>query len=299
MEGEKYMEQSKVYFTKEINPESLTKIYEKLEKQLTGKVAVKISTGEPGGHNFLNPNLIKNLVNKLDGTIVECNTAYAGRRNTSSEHWKAIKEHGFMDIAKVDIMDEDGDMAIPVKNGTHLKENYVGKNLEKYDSMLILSHFKGHQMGGFGGALKNMSIGVASSRGKTWIHTAGKTNDPAEIWRNTAKQDDFLESMAEADESVVTYMDENIVYINVMNNLSRDCDCNSNPEAPCMADIGITASIDPVAVDKASVDLVYNSEDKGKERLIARIEKMHGIKIVEHAEELGIGTTNYELIDID
>jgi len=293
------MEQSKVYFTKEINPESLTKIYEKLEKQLTGKVAVKISTGEPGGHNFLNPNLIKNLVNKLDGTIVECNTAYAGRRNTSSEHWKAIKEHGFMDIAKVDIMDEDGDMAIPVKNGTHLKENYVGKNLEKYDSMLILSHFKGHQMGGYGGALKNMSIGVASSSGKAWIHTAGKTRKVEELWGNVAEQDHFLESMAEADESVINYLNGNIVYINVINNISIDCDCNKNPEAPCMADIGITASIDPVACDKASLDLIYNSEDKGKARLITRIEKMHGIRTIEHAEELGIGKTNYKLINID
>lgn len=293
------MEESKVYFTKEITPESLVKIYEKLEKQLTGNIAIKISTGEPGGHNFLNPNLIKDLINKLNGTIVECNTAYAGRRNTTEEHWKAIKEHGFMDIAKVDIMDEKEDIPIPVKNGIHLKENYVGKNIENYDSMLILSHFKGHQMGGFGGALKNMSIGVASSRGKTWIHTAGKTNNPSEIWTNTAKQDDFLESMAEADESVVSYMKENIVYINVINNLSIDCDCNSNPEAPCMVDIGITASIDPVACDKASLDLIYNSEDPGKDRLIKRIESKHGIRTIEHAEKLGIGTQEYQLISID
>lgn len=293
------MEKSKVYFTSKITPESLVKIYEAVGKELTGNVAVKISTGEPGGHNFLNPNLIKDLVNKLDGTIVECNTAYAGRRNTTEEHWKTMKEHGFMDIAKTDIMDEDGDIAIPVKNGIHLKENYVGKNLQKYDSMLMLSHFKGHQMGGFGGALKNMSIGVASSSGKTWIHTAGKTRNPAEIWQNTAEQDYFLESMAEADESVVSYMKGSLVYINVMNNLSIDCDCNSHPEAPCMEDIGITASIDPVACDKASLDFVYNSEDKGKDRLIARIEKMHGIRTVEHAEELGIGTTSYELINID
>lgn len=293
------MEKSKVYFTKIISNESLIKIYEKVGKDLKGNVAVKISTGEPGGKNFLNPNLIKDLVNKLNGTIVECNTAYAGRRNTTEEHWKAIKEHGFLDIAPVDIMDEDGDMAIPVKNGIHLKENYVGKNLEKYDYMLMLSHFKGHQMGGFGGALKNMSIGVASSSGKTWIHTAGATKVPAELWDNIPNQDYFLESMAEADESVVDYMNGNIVYINVINNLSIDCDCNKNPEAPCMADIGITASIDPVAVDKASLDLVYNSEDQGKERLIARIEDRHGIRTVEHAEELGIGTTNYELIEID
>ena len=293
------MGKAKVYFTREITPESLVKIYEQVGKELKGNVAIKISTGEPGGHNFLNPNLIKKLVNKLNGTIVECNTAYAGRRNSTQEHWKAIKEHGFMEIANVDIMDEDGDIAIPVKNGIHLKENYVGKNLEKYDSMLILSHFKGHQMGGYGGALKNMSIGVASSNGKAWIHTAGATKNPSELWSNLPDQDHFLESMAEADESVINYMKGNLVYINILNNLSIDCDCNSNPEAPCMKDIGITASIDPVAVDKASLDLVYNSKDKGKERLIARIEEKHGIRTVEHAEELGIGTTNYELINID
>lgn len=293
------MEKAKVYFTKEITPESLIKIYNKLEKDLTGKVAIKISTGEPGGHNYLKPELIKDLVNLLNGTIVECNTAYAGRRNTSEEHWKAIKEHGFLDIAKVDIMDEEGEIAIPVTNGLHLKENYVGKNIENYDSMLVLSHFKGHQMGGFGGALKNMSIGIASSEGKAWIHTAGVTKDLKKLWSNVAEQDHFLESMAEADQSVINYMKENIVYINVLNNLSVDCDCNSNPQKPCMNDIGITASIDPVAVDKASLDLVYNSEDEGKKDLIKRIESMHGIRTVEHALELGIGTTEYELINID
>lgn len=290
---------AKVYFTKNITPESLIKIYGCLEKELTGNVAVKISTGEPGGKNFLNPLLIKDLVAKLNGTIVECNTAYAGRRNTTEEHWEAIKEHGFMDIAKVDIMDEAGDMAIPVKDGIHLKENYVGKNLANYDSILVLSHFKGHQMGGFGGALKNMSIGIASSGGKAWIHTAGATRDCSKLWDNLPEQDHFLESMAEADKSVVDYLNGNIVYINVLNNLSIDCDCNSNPEAPCMADIGIAASIDPVAVDKACLDLIYNSKDKGKERLIARIEEKHGIRTVERAEELGIGSTNYEFINID
>ena len=293
------MEKSKVYFTQEISPESLIKIYEKVGKELIGKVAVKISTGEPGGHNFLNPNLIKDLVKKLNGTIVECNTAYAGRRNTTEEHWKAIKEHGFMDIAEVDIMDEEGDMPIPVRNGLHLKENYVGAHLANYDSILMLSHFKGHAMGGFGGALKNMSIGVASSAGKTWIHTAGKTNKPSELWDNLPEQDHFLESMAEADESVIDYMKGNIVYINVINNISIDCDCDSNPEPPCMKDIGIVASVDPVAIDKACLDFVYNSEDEGKQRLINRIEEKHGIRTVEYAEELGIGTTNYELINID
>lgn len=293
------MEKSKVLFTKNIDSNSLIKIYEMLDKKLNGKVAVKISTGEPGGHNFLNPNLIKDLVSKLNGTIVECNTAYAGRRNTTDEHWKAIKEHGFLDIANVDIMDEDGDMAIPVRNGLHLKENFVGAHLANYDSMLMLSHFKGHAMGGFGGALKNMSIGVASSSGKAWIHTAGKTNEPNKLWDNLPEQDSFLESMAEADESVIDYMKGNIVYINVINNLSIDCDCDSNPEAPCMADIGIVASVDPVAIDKACLDFVYNSNDEGKKRLIERIESRHGIHTIEHAHRLGIGNMEYELINID
>ena len=294
------MEKSKVYFTKEITPQSLIKIYEALDKELTGKVAVKISTGEPGGHNFLNPQLIKDLVQKLNGTIVECNTAYAGRRNSTEEHWKAIKEHGFMDIAKVDIMDEEGDIAIPVENGIHLKENYVGAHLENYNSMLMLSHFKGHAMGGFGGALKNMSIGVASSEGKTWIHTAGKTRKPSELWDNLPEEQNFfLESMAEADKSVIDYMKGNILYINVMNNLSIDCDCDSNPEDPCMKDIGITASLDPVACDKASLDLVYNSNDSGRNHFIERVESRNGIRTIEHAEELGIGSQRYELINID
>lgn len=292
------MEKAKVYFTKEITPESLIKIYEAVGKELTGKVAVKISTGEPGGHNFLNPNLIKDLVQKLNGTIVECNTAYSGRRNTTEEHWKAIKEHGFMDIADVDIMDEEGDMALPVRNGIHLKENYVGEHLANYNSMLMLSHFKGHAMGGFGGALKNMSIGVSSAAGKAWIHTAGKTKNVDELWDNLPEQDHFLESMAEADSSVIDYMKGNIVYINVINNLSVDCDCDSNPEAPCMADIGITASLDPVACDKASLDFIYHSEDEGRDHFIERVETRHGIRTIEHAEELGIGTTNYEIIEI-
>lgn len=296
------MEKAKVYFTKEITGESLIRIYESIGKELDGNVGIKISTGEPGGHNFLNPNLIKDLVQKLNGTIVECNTAYDGRRNTTEEHWKAIKEHGFMDIAKVDIMDEDGDMVIPVTNGLHLKENYVGDHLKNYDSILMLSHFKGHAMGGFGGALKNMSIGVASSAGKAWIHTAGRTTDIKGLFGPNGilpEQDHFLESMAEADQSVVEYMKGNIIYINVMNNLSIDCDCDSNPEAPCMDDIGITASLDPVAVDKASLDFIYNSDDMGRDHFIERVEKQHGIRIIEHAEKLGIGTTDYELINID
>lgn len=293
------MEKSKVFFTKEITPESLIKIYEILGKELKGKVAVKISTGEPGGHNFLNPNLIKYLVSKLNGTIVECNTAYAGRRNTTEEHWKAIKEHGFLDIAKVDIMDEEGDMAIPVENGIHLKENYVGAHLKNYDSMLMLSHFKGHAMGGFGGALKNMSIGVASSNGKAWIHTAGKTKNPAELWDNLPEQDLFLESMADACKGVMDYMGrDNILYINVANNLSVDCDCDSNPHAPEMDDLGIFASVDPVALDQACYDAVVNAEDKGKVALIERMDSRHGIRTIEAANELGLGNREYEMVNI-
>ena len=293
------MEKSKVYFTKEITPESLIKMYEVLGKELKGKVAVKISTGEPGGHNFLNPNLIKDLVSKLNGTIVECNTAYAGRRNSTEEHWKAIKEHGFLDIANVDIMDEEGDMALPVENGIHLKENYVGAHLKNYDSMLMLSHFKGHAMAGLGGALKNMSIGVGSSSGKAWIHTAGKTKSPEELWDNLPEQDAFLESMADACKGVMDYMGrDNILYINVANNLSVDCDCDSNPHAPEMADLGIFASLDPVAVDQACYDAVINAEDKGKAALIERMNSRHGIRTIEAANELGLGSREYEIVNV-
>lgn len=293
------MEKSKVYFTKEITPQSLIKMYEAIGKELKGKVGVKISTGEPGGHNFLNPNLIKDLVNKLNGTIIECNTAYEGRRNTTEEHWKAIKEHGFLDIAKVDIMDEEGDMPIPVENGFHLKENYVGAHLKNYNSILMLSHFKGHAMGGFGGALKNMSIGIGSSNGKAWIHTAGKTRNPAELWSNLPEQDDFLKSMADACKGVMNYIGrDNIIYINVANNLSVDCDCDSNPHAPEMADIGIFASTDPVAIDQACYDAVVNSQDEGKKALIERMDSRHGIHTVEAASDLGLGNREYEIINI-
>ena len=268
-------------------------------RELKGKVAVKISTGEPGGHNFLNPNLIKDLVHKLNGTIVECNTAYGGRRNTTSEHWKAIKEHGFLDIANVDLMDEEGEMLIPVENGFHLKENIVGSHLKNYDSILILSHFKGHAMGGFGGALKNMSIGIGSSNGKANIHTAGKVKTPEELWDNLPEQDHFLESMADACKGVMDYIGrENIAYINVANNLSVDCDCDSNPHTPEMKDLGIFASLDPVALDQACYDAVINSDDPGKAALIERMNSRHGIRTVEAANELGLGNREYEIINI-
>ena len=270
------MEKANVYFTKEITEESLVRIYEITGKELNGKVAIKISTGEPGGHNFLNPNLIKGLVQKLKGTIVECNTAYKGKRNTTEDHLKAAEEHGFTAIARVDIMDSEGDIALPVLNGKHLEKNYVGKNIENYDSMLMLSHFKGHAMGGFGGALKNMSIGVASARGKAWIHSAGKVEDLEILWDHLAEQNDFLESMAEADQSVMNYMNDNILYINIMNNLSVDCDCNANPEDPCMKDIGILSSLDPVALDQACLDFINKSNDPGKDHFLERVNRQNG-----------------------
>lgn len=288
------MEKAKVYFTTEITGESLQKIFQALGVTLKGKVAVKISTGEPGGHNFLQPALIKGLVQQVNGTIVECNTAYEGRRMKSADHWEAIKEHGFPEIAPCDIMDEEGEMALPVTGGKHLKENFVGSHLKNYQSILMLSHFKGHTMGGFGGALKNMSIGIASSHGKAHIHGAGV---PEDIW--TADHDSFLESMAEACESVMTYMGrENIVYINVANRLSVDCDCDSHPAEPEMADIGIFASLDPVAVDQACSDAVYNSPDPGKAAMIERMETRNAIHTVETAAAMGLGCREYEIIDI-
>ncbi|MDE7431948.1 MAG: DUF362 domain-containing protein [Lachnospiraceae bacterium] len=292
------MEKAKVYFTKEITPESLKKIYHALGVELKGKVAVKISTGEPGGHNFLQPSLISPLVNELSGTIVECNTAYEGKRNSNAAHWQAIKDHGFLDIAPCDIMDEDGEIAIPVKNGKHLKENYIGSHMENYDSMLMLSHFKGHAMGGFGGALKNMSIGVASSHGKCWIHNSATSVKAEDMF--TADHDSFLESMADADRAVMDYMGrENIVYVNVANRLSVDCDCDSHPAEPEMGDLGIFASTDPVALDQACVDAVYQSEDLGKAALIERIESRNGIHTIEAAVEHGLGVREYELVNID
>lgn len=289
----------KVFFTKEITGESLVKIFEYLDNKLEGRVAVKISTGELGGHNFLNSNLIKDLVQKLNGTIVECNTAYNGKRFETADHLETARAHGFTDIAEVDIMDSEGEMSLKVEGGKHLKENFVGKNLDNYDSILMLSHFKGHPMGGFGGALKNMSIGIASKEGKVWIHTAGKTKKPSMMFLNFAQQDKFLECMGEACKSVIDYMDGKILYINVMNNLSVDCDCNANPKDPCMKDIGILASTDPVSLDRACTDLIYNSTDPGQKDMVKRIERQNGLHILDYAEELGLGSNEYELIDID
>ena len=283
---------SKVYMLKDITPQNMIRLYDALGRKAKGKVAVK-----PGGHNFLQPTLIKDLVKKVNGTIVECNTAYGGGRADTDSHLKAAADHGFTAIAKVDIMDADGEVALPVQGGKHLKEDFVGSHYLDYDFTVVLSHFKGHAMGGFGGALKNISIGIASSAGKAWIHTAGKTK--TDLWNNLPEQDHFLESMAEAAKAVTTHCGENILYISVMNRLSVDCDCDSNPEEPKMADIGMLASLDPVALDKACVDLVYASPDPGRVHLIERMESRHGIHIVEHAEALGMGSQRYDLVSLD
>lgn len=282
-----------VYMTKQISADSLMSIYKTLGRNASGKVAVKISSGEPGGHHYLSPKLIEPLVKSVNGTIIECNTAYGGKRADTKSHLQSIKDHGFADIAPVDIMDADGSMSLSVKGGNHLKENMVGANFANYDFVINLAHFKGHAMGGFGGVIKNMSIGIASSMGKSLIHTAGKETTGFGL---DTPQDDFLESMAEAAKSIVDYLVDNIIYINVMNFLSVDCDCDSNPAAPEMKDIGILASLDPVALDQACVDLVYAAPD-GK-ALIERMESRNGIHTLEHAEEIGVGTRNYDLFEI-
>lgn len=287
----------KVYMFKEISPENLVKIYEALSREATGKVAVKLSTGEPGGHNFLQPALIKDLVQKVKGTIVECNTAYGGGRADTENHLKAAKDHGFTAIAPVDIMDAEGEVALPVKGGKHLKEDFVGSHYLNYDFTIVLSHFKGHAMGGFGGAIKNISIGIASSAGKAWIHSAGKTK--GNPWGNLPPQDDFLESMAEAAKAIVDHCGDKILYISVANNLSVDCDCDSSPEDPKMGDIGILASLDPVALDKACTDLVRASEDHGKIHLIERIDSRNGMHTLEYGEKIGLGSQKYELVKLD
>lgn len=294
------MEKSKVYFIKEITPENIIKAYEALGIKLPGKVAVKMHSGEKGNQNYLRAEFVKDVINHVNGTVVECNTAYEGARNSTEKHRELIKEHEWEKYFPFDLLDAEGpDMELDVPNGKILKKNYVGKDLTKYDSLLVLSHFKGHAMGGYGGALKQLSIGCASSAGKTLIHTAGKVSDQKELWNNLPEQDHFLEAMADAALSVVNYFKGNAAYINVMKNLSVDCDCDGNASAPCMQDIGILASLDPVAVDQACLDLVYNSTDPGKDKLIERIETRHGVHTVEAATELGVGSREYELITID
>lgn len=291
---------AKVYMTRDISPEGLKAVYEALGRKTVGKkIAVKLSTGEPGGNNYLKPALIGELVRSIDGTIVECNTAYGGGRAATEDHLKAAADHGFTAIAPVDIMDAEGEVRLPVEGGRHLTYDIVGSHFMDYDFVVVLSHFKGHAMGGFGGAIKNISIGIASSAGKAWIHSAGRTTDVNKVWNDLPAQDDFLESMAEAAKAIVDHCGERILYISVMNNLSVDCDCDAHPEPPRMGDIGILASLDPVALDKACVDLVYASPDEGKVHLIERMESRHGIHTLEHAEALGIGSRQYELVDLD
>ena len=294
------MEKSKVYFIKEITPENIIKAYEVLGKKLPGKVAVKMHSGEKGNQNYLRAEFVKDVIHHVNGTVVECNTAYEGARNSTEKHRKLIEEHEWNKYFPFDLLDAEGpDMELDVPNGKVLKKNYVGKDLANYDSLLVLSHFKGHAMGGYGGALKQLSIGCASSAGKTLIHTAGVTDDQRELFNNLPEQDRFLEAMADAASSVVKYFNGNAVYINVMKNISIDCDCDGNASAPCMKDIGILASLDPIAVDQACLDLVYNSNDPGKDKLIQRIKSLHGVHTVEAAAELGFGSRDYELINIE
>lgn len=292
---------SKVYFVKDITPENLVKIYHALGKEAKGKVAVKISTGESAQSNHLRPELIENLVKEVDGTLVECNTAYGGNRSTTANHRRAIEERGYGKIAPVDIMDEEGYIDIPVADTKYLKYDRVGSHLANYDFLINLAHFKGHAMGGFGGVLKNQSIGIASSEGKALIHTAGEYDDPKDAFKLHRGQDAFLESMAAAAQAVHDYFKGNVIYINVMNNLSVDCDCDGHPHAPEMKDIGILASLDPVALDKACLDLVFNHQSTAGDNsapLVQRIDSRHGTHTVDHAAAIGLGSLSYDLIDI-
>ena len=291
------MDKAKVYFIKETTPESVIKMYEKLGKELPGKVAVKLHSGEQGNQNYIRPEFVKAIVERVNGTVVECNAAYEGARNSTEKHKKLIEDHGWTKYFDVDIMDADGDdMVLDIPNGKVLKQNFVGKNMKNYDSMLVLSHFKGHPMGGYGGALKQLSIGCASSEGKSWIHSAGKTKDQTIVWNNLPEQNLFLESMADAASSVVNYFRDNILFINVMCNLSVDCDCCAVAEDPCMKDIGILASTDPIAIDQACIDLVYNSKDPGRDHFVERVERQNGTHTIDAAAELGFGTKEYELV---
>ena len=282
-----------VYFSKTITPEKAVELYKNLGIELPGKVAVKTHSGEPTGNHYLKPTFLKPLVDLVKGTIVECNTAYPGRRMKTEDHWKVIEEHGFTKIADVDILDGEAEMELKISNHKQIAVNYVGANMKKYDSMLVTSHFKGHEMGGFGGAIKNISIGLGSTHGKAYIHGAG---DPERLW--TCPQDLFLESMADAAGSILEFFNGKMAFVNVMKDLSIDCDCNGHPAKPEMADIGILASLDPVALDQACVDLVYNSSDKGKTSLIERMESRHAIHTLETAEELKLGSRKYKLVEI-
>ena len=284
-----------VYFTKDLSSSSLLRLYKKLNKELKGNVAIKLHSGEPGNQNFLRPDFFKEIIDYVGGTVVETNTAYEGRRNTTEKHLKAIEKHGWNKYFKFDLLDAEGDdLVLDIPLGKVIKKNYVGKNIVKYDSMLVLSHFKGHPMGGYGGALKQLSIGMASSYGKAYIHGAG---DVSKIW--SSDHDKFLESMADASSSIVNYFKGNIIYINVMKNMSVDCDCCAKAEDPCIKDIGVLISLDPVAIDKACIDLVYASNDYGKAHFIERVESRNGFHTIESAWKLGVGSKDYTLINID
>ena len=292
------MEKAKVYFTNEITPEKVVDMYKAVGKELTGKIAVKVHSGEKGNQNYLKPEFLKNIIDYVKGTVVECNTAYEGERDTTEKHKRLMKDHGWSKYFDVDILDGEGpDLVLEILNGKVINKNYVGKNIKNYDSMLVVSHFKGHPMGGYGGALKQLSIGVASGKGKRYIHCVGKEDGSYDDMFNV-EQDKFLEAMADASKTVVDYFKGNIVYINIMCNMSVDCDCCGVAKDPCMGDVGILASLDPVALDQACIDLVYNSNDVGKSYLIERIESRNGIHTIESAEELNVGTREYELIEI-
>lgn len=293
------MAKSKVYFSKEITNDMMVQMYKALGVELPGKVAVKLHSGEVGNQNFIRPAFLKPVIDHVHGTIVECNTAYSGKRDTTEAHWETMKLHGWTDIAQVDIMDEEKDLELPAEGGKRIQKNFVGDHLSRYDSMLVLSHFKGHPMGGFGGALKQLSIGVASTAGKCWIHSVGQSRDMKDCWEKPVEQDQFLEAMADAAESVHDYFKDNIVYVNVLKNLSVDCDCCHVAEDPCMKDIGVMISTDPVAIDQACVDMVFNSKDPGRDHFVERVESRNGRHTIEAAEKLGFGSRDYELINID
>lgn len=289
----------KVYFTRRTDSDALIMLYDKLAKNLPGRVAIKLHSGEKGNQNFVRPEFVKPLIDKVGGVVVECNTAYDGARNTTDKHRELMKEHGWTRYFDVDIMDDKEEITLDIPNGKTIQKNYVGANMKNYDSMLVLSHFKGHPMGGFGGALKQLSIGCASSGGKAYIHSAGETTDQYTLWDHLAPQDKFLESMADAAESIVEFFKGEIVFINMLVNLSVDCDCCAVAEDPCMKDIGMMISLDPIAIDQASVDMVYSSEDEGRDHFVARVERQNGLHTLEAAEELGFGSREYELIDLD
>lgn len=293
------MAKSKVYFISKVSPENVVKAFKALGVELKGNVAVKLHSGEQGNQNFLGPEFVKPMVDFVGGTVVECNTAYPGERNNTEKHKKTIEKHGWNKYFKVDLMDEkDDDIVVPVKNGKVLKQNVLGSHIKNYGSMLVLSHFKGHPMGGFGGALKQLSIGCASSKGKALIHSGGKIENQNILWENHAEQNVFLEAMADAASTVVDMFKGKIAFVSVMANMSVDCDCCAVAEDPCLKDMGILASLDPVAIDKACLDLVYASDDKGKAHFIERVESRNGGHIVDAAADLGVGSKEYELIEI-